>query len=158
LIVGIPQARAGYDTPRMVYLLRPHELTMYATNQWADTPARMLAPLLVQALEGTGVWKVVVQMPTAIRGDYRLDSELLVFEQQFFQQPSRVRLGLRAYLVDLKSQNVLGVRAFEVTEEAPSEDAYGGVVAANRAAAKLLDELAAWSVACLDRQHLGACL
>lgn len=157
LVVSAPLAQAGVDSPRMVYLLRPHEVSAYATHQWTDTPARMLVPLLVQALERTGAWKVVVPAPTAVRAEYRLDSELLALEQQFFQQPSRVRLALRARLVELKSRRVLGTRGFEVVEEAPSDDADGGVTAANRAAEKLLDEVAAWAGGCATKQQPSGC-
>ena len=157
LVVSTPLAQAGVDSPKMVYLLRPHEVSAYATHQWADTPARLLVPLLVQALERTGVWRVVVPAPTAVRAEYRLDSELLALEQQFFGQPSRVRLALRARLVESKTQRVLGARGFEVVEEAPSDDADGGVVAATRAAEKLLDALAGWAAGCVGRQQGTGC-
>jgi cholesterol transport system auxiliary component len=67
-----------------------------------------------------------------------------LLEQQFFSTPSRVRLALRVQLIDLKQQRIIGTRDFEVFEDAPSDDAYGGVIATNRATAKLLEQLAAW--------------
>jgi cholesterol transport system auxiliary component len=144
LLVSPPRAQAGFDTVRMAYLRRPHEVSYYAFNQWADTPARMLMGLLAQAMERTDLWRAVVQMPSPVRADYRLDSDNLVLEQQFFSTPSRVRLALRAQLIDIKQQRIIGTRDFEVVEDAPSEDAYGGVIAANRATAKLLQQLATW--------------
>ena len=51
LVVGVPQAEAGFEQPRMAYLQRPYEVNYYATNVWVDTPPRMLAPLLLQSLE-----------------------------------------------------------------------------------------------------------
>lgn len=149
LIVGLPQAEAGFDQPRMAYLQRPYEVNFYATNQWADTPARMLIPLLVHSLESTGLWRAVVPMPTTVRGDYRLDSSGFILQQEFIQQPSRTRLLLRTQLIDLKDQRVVGARSFEALEPAPSEDAYGGVVAANRAAAKVIQAIERWIRSCL---------
>lgn len=144
LLVNVPQAAAGFDTPRMVYLLRPRETSYYATSQWADTPAHMLAPLLVQAIEQTGLWTAVARIPSASQGDYRLDSEDLALAQEFFPQPSRVRLGLRVQLVRLRDQRIIGTQTFEAVEEAPSHDAYGGVVAASRAATTVLERIAGW--------------
>lgn len=144
LLVTMPQPQAGFDTPGMVYLRRPHEVNYYATSQWADTPARMLASLLVQALEQSHAWQAVVHAPTPLRADYRVDSDTLLIEHEFFQQPSRVRLTLRVQLIELRGQRILGTRLFEALEEAPSEDAYGGVVAANQAVTKLLADVAAW--------------
>ena len=152
LLVGLPQAEAGFDTPRMAYVTRPYEVRYYAVNQWADTPARMLAPLLAQALEKSGVWQAVILMPSSLRGDYRLDTLDVALEQQFLETPSRVRVALRAQLIDLKEPGVVGTRRFEVFEPAPSEDAYGGALGANRAVTKLLEQVARWASACLNKQ------
>lgn len=149
LLVSVPKAQPGFDTPRMVYLLRPYEVSYYAFNQWADTPSRMVAALLAQAMEMTGLWRAVVQAPSTVRAEYRLDCDNLVLEQQFFST-SRVRLALRAQLIDVKRQSVMDARDFEVFEDAPSHDAYGGVIAANRATARLLAGLVGWAAAIMD--------
>jgi cholesterol transport system auxiliary component len=151
LLVGLPQAEAGFDTSRMAYVTRPYEVRYYAVNQWADTPARMLAPLLVQALEKSGVWQAVLPMPSSLRGDYRLDTLDVALEQQFLETPSRVRVALRAQLIDLREPGVIGTRRFEVFEPAPSEDAYGGALGANRAVTKLLEQVARWASGCLKK-------
>lgn len=157
LVVGLPQAEAGFEQPRMAYLQRPYEVSYYATNVWVDAPARMLTPLLVRSLEATGLWRVVVSMPTVVRGDYRLDVSGLVLQQEFLQQPSRTRLQLRAQLLDMKDQRVLGVRSFEALEPASSDDAYGGVQAANRAVTHLLETLDDWIASCLRGEGKEAC-
>ena len=151
LLVNLPRAQAGFDTPRIAYLLRSHAVNYYANNQWADTPPRMLAPLLVQAMEKTGCWRVAVQMPAAVHGDYRLDTEILHLQQEFLSQPSRVRLTLRTQLVELNGQSVIATQQFEILEEAPSEDAYGGVIASNRAVGKLLEQVADWVTAQMNK-------
>lgn len=152
LLVTLPQAQAGFDSPRMAYLLRPHEVRYYADSLWADTPARMLARLLVQALERTGTWRAVVLMPTPVRWEYRLDSDDLALQQEFVSKPSRIRVTLHLRLVDQRGQAVVAARRFEIVEEAESEDPYGGVLAANRAVAGLLDQVSKWVIASLDEQ------
>ncbi len=157
LLVSLPQAEPGFDTAQMVYLRRPYEVSYYSVNQWADTPARMLAPLLVRALERSRNWRAVVPMPSSIRGDYRLDVQGLMLQQEFLQQPSRLRLALRMQMIELREQKVIGVRRFEVLEDAHSEDAYGGVLAANRAVAKLLDSVTNWLAACMKGNRKDSC-
>jgi cholesterol transport system auxiliary component len=151
LLVSVPVAEPGYETTRMVYLKRPHELEYYAVNQWADHPARMFASLLVQALERTGSWRAVVPLPASTRGDLRLDTYGFSVQQEFMQSPSRVRVSVRAQLVDLKESRVVGARSFERVESAPTEDAYGGVLAANRATAAVLDDTVSWLKECARR-------
>ncbi len=141
LAVGMPRARAGFDTPQMAYLRQPHELNYFVTNRWTDTPSRMLGPLLAQALEQTGSFRAVVQAPGLVPSDIRLDTELIRLQQDFATQPSRIQLTLRAQLVDVAGKKVIAVKLFDETENAASDDAYGGVIAANRALQRVLDQL-----------------
>lgn len=150
-----PQAEPGFETPRMVYLKRPYELEYFAANQWADTPANMVAPLLAQSLSQSGIWRDVVLLPSLVPGDYRLDVYGFALQQEFFQQPSRVRVTARAQLVDLRLSMIVGMQRFEAIEPAPSENAYGGVVAANRAVAVLLDQITVWLRECVG--HSPTC-
>ncbi|MDE3219324.1 MAG: membrane integrity-associated transporter subunit PqiC [Nitrospirota bacterium] len=150
LLVNVPVAQPGFDTPRMAYTQRPYEVSYYATHQWADPPARMLPPLLVQALEQTGSWRAVVPMPTSVRGDHRVDIDQLELLQTFLQKPSQVRVALRIQIIKLPEYLVLGTRLFEVVEEASNDDAYGGAVAANRAIDRLLKDVAGWLSGCVS--------
>ena len=148
LLVSEPQPEPGFETQRMVYLKRPYELEYYAVNQWAETPVRMLTPLMVQVFNRTGVWRAVIPLPNSIQGDYRLDTYGFLIQQEFQQQPSRVKVMVRAQLVDLNASTILGIRAFEVMENATSDNPYGGVQGANRAVASLLEQIASWLREC----------
>ncbi len=150
-----PQAEPGFETPRMVYLKRPYELEYFAANQWADTPAQMVTPLLVQRLRQSGTWRDVVLLPSLVPGDYRLDVYGFALQQEFLEQPSRVRVTGLVQLVDLKQSTIVGVQRFETMEPAQSENAYGGVIAANRAVALLLDQITDWLRECV--RHSAAC-
>jgi cholesterol transport system auxiliary component len=147
LEVGAPRARPGFDTPQMVYVRQPYELQYFAINRWADTPARMLGPLLAQGLEQTGSFRAVVQTPSAVPADLRVDTELIRLQQNFGTRPSRIELTLRAELIDVPARRVLSTKLFEETEDAPTDDAYGGVTAANLALRRILEQLADFCVA-----------
>ncbi|ACG71617.1 ABC-type uncharacterized transport system auxiliary component-like protein [Anaeromyxobacter sp. K] len=147
LVVAVPTAAAGFDGPRIAYVRRAHELQFFARSEWVDAPARMLAPLLVQALERSGGFQAVAGARTPAAAGLRLESELVRLQQEFTVRPSRVRLTLRVQLSDVASRRVLGTRELEAVEEARSDDPYGGVEAANRAVRRLLDEVVAY---CLE--------
>jgi cholesterol transport system auxiliary component len=142
LEIAPPRARPGFDTPQMAYTQRANALEYFAKNRWADTPARMLAPLFAQALDQSGGFRAVVQAPSLAAANLRLDTELVRLQQDFGARPSRVQLTVRAQLIDVDARRVLAAAEFDETEAAPSEDAYGGVVAANRALGRLLERLA----------------
>jgi len=141
LAVGVPRARPGYDSAQIAFLRRPYELEYFTKSRWTDTPARMLAPLLAAALDQSGGFRSVVQPPGSVLAEVRLDTELVRLQQNFETQPSRVEIALRAQLIDLRSNRVIAEMQFEEVESAPSEDAYGGVIAANRALQRLLARL-----------------
>ena len=142
LIIDSPHAAAGFDSPRIIYVRETHKLEYFAHSEWIDPPARMLAPLLVAAVQSTGAFRAVVLTPSSAAGDLRLDTEIIRLQHEFGTQPSRVRFTLRAYLVDDKTRRVLAWREFDAVVPAASEDPYGGVVAANRAVQTVIENLA----------------
>jgi cholesterol transport system auxiliary component len=86
----------------------------------------------------------VLPTPSSASGELRLDSEILLLQQEFLAQPSQVRFVLRAALVDATSRRVIATRDFEGLAKAPSDDPYGGVLAANQAVQAVLEKLAAF--------------
>ena len=146
LIVNTPRAASGFDTPHIVYLRRAHEIEYFALNQWVDTPAHMLAPLIARAVERTGAFRAVLLTPTPAAGRFRLDTELIRLQQDFSAAPSHVRLTLRAVLVDTATRSVVARREFDARMASNSDDPYGGVSAAQAATQQVLAELAAFCV------------
>jgi cholesterol transport system auxiliary component len=144
LVVAQPTAAPGFDAPRILYVKRPHELESFSRSEWVDTPARMLAPLLVRALERSGAFASVAEARSAAAAGLRLETEIVRLQQEFTIHPSRVRLAVRVQLSEVLSRRVLVAREIEAVEEASSDDPYGGVVAANRAVRRVLDEIVAY--------------
>jgi cholesterol transport system auxiliary component len=125
----------------MAYMEEAHRLDYFAHHRWADSPARMLEPLLIRALESSGLYQAVVQAPTTARFDLRLDTELLRLVQVFEPTESRVELAVRISLLDTEQQRVLVSDVLAETEPATERTPYGGVIAANKAVVRLLEEL-----------------
>jgi cholesterol transport system auxiliary component len=144
VVVSTPQAQPGFDTRRIAYTKAPFTLDYYTKSAWAETPAQMFGPLIVRSLDGSGSFRAVLAAPAPVAGDLRLDTEIVRLQQEFFQQPSRVRVTLQAKLYNITTREVLATKQLEAVADAPSEDAYGGVQAANTATMSLLSELVAF--------------
>jgi cholesterol transport system auxiliary component len=142
LIVNPPRAAAGFDSQRIVYVREAHKREYFAHSEWIDTPARMLAPLIVVAVENSGTFRAVVLTPSAATGDLRLDTEIVGLQHEFDARPSRVRFTLRAYVVDNATRRVVAWREFDEAVPAATENPYGGILAANRAVQTVLGQLA----------------
>jgi cholesterol transport system auxiliary component len=133
LLVNRPMARVELDTTRMAYREQDYQLRYFARSRWADTPAQLLLPGLVEALEASGQFGAVVRVGSAARADLRLDADLLEFSQDFRVGPGEFQLRLRLQLVDLETRAVLASRIFTTRAAAPERSPYGVAQAANAA-------------------------
>ncbi len=146
MMVMEPEASAIYDTTQMAYSLRPHQVAYFAKHAWANTPPEMLQFLLMQTLQNTHYF-YAVGLPTTIgHFDYVLNTQLMQFEQRFYMNTSDVIIVIRAQMTNASNNRVIAAKQFTVIERAPESTPYGGVVAANRAAAKILAEVANFCV------------
>lgn len=142
LIVGEPHAAPGFDTQQIVYVRDRDRLESFASSRWVGTPARMLGPLLVRAIDRSGSFSAVLGAPTAASATWRLDTELIRLQQDFTSAPSRVRLTLRAVVIETAKRQVVASRIFDATVIASSDDTAGGVAAANQAVDEMLADVA----------------
>lgn len=142
LLVYPPQARPVADTTRMAYTLRAHHLAYYSQNEWAESPPKMLHPLLVRVLDGTGRFTGVLVPPRSGASAYALRSEVLELLQDYTQEPPVVRLVLRLQLADERGHRELGTREITVQETMRDKTPAAGVTAANAAVARALLEVA----------------
>ena len=144
LVVNPPRAAPGFDSQHIVYVRAAHQREHFAHSDWVDTPARMLAPLIVAAVERSGTFSAVGPLASGLDAKLRLDTEVLRLQHEFGAGPSRVRFTLRATVLDGSTRRVLAWREFDETVASASEDPYGGVVAANRAVQLVMAQLAAF--------------
>lgn len=142
LLINPSRAAAGYDSQRIIYVREAHKLAYFAHSEWVETPGRMLLPLIAGAIESRGAFAAVVQAPSAVVGDLRLDTEILRLQQDFTSQPSRIHFTLRAFLVDSTTRRVIAWQEFDGMQATASDDAQGGVIAANRVVQSVLGQLA----------------
>ena len=146
--VSAPRAAAGFGSADMLYIARPHRLEHFARHRWVDPPARMLEPLLVRALEASGLFAAVGTPGVPIQADLRLDSELLYLQMRVDEGTQRLQLALRVSLIAVADGRLLGSTNIDLEEVIEEATPYGGVQAANRAVSRLMERL----VAFLQRQ------
>ncbi|MGE0387870.1 MAG: ABC-type transport auxiliary lipoprotein family protein [Gammaproteobacteria bacterium] len=139
------EAAPGYDTSAMLYIARPLELGRFAAHRWVDTPARMLLGPLVESLAARGRWQAVVALPAIARVQWRLRLSGLRLQQEVDTAPGQIRLGVRAEIADAATRRLAGARTFEVVEPLGDDGPDHGAAAANRAAARLFDDIGAWA-------------
>lgn len=147
LLIEAPKATQAFDTTQMAYVNKPYQLTYFSYNQWADTPAQMLQPLLVQTLQSTNHFHAVIATANSTKYDLVLKTTVLQLQQSFLQKPSQIQFNVRVQLVNNTSHQVIETQQFNVAESASEDTPYGGVVAANKATEKLLQQITQFCLA-----------
>lgn len=146
IAVSMPTTNRIYQGKEMVYSVRPHEFSDFAKNRWVEPPVQMLQPLIIQALQNTHHFKAVAPAVSVGRYDLLLNTQIIDFYQDFCEAGSVFKLTLRAQIIRVSSGRVVVSKQFTIIQPAPRPNPYGGVIAANLASEKVLNELARWSV------------
>ena len=147
IIVNLPIADAEFDSDKMIYEMTPYNLRHYADHQWIALPSYMLTPILANALRAQGYFKAVVSAPFAGVSDYFLDTRLISLKQSFLQPVSQEIVVLQETLENGVNNQAVASRQFSIRISAPGNNAYAGVVAANKAVNLLSRQIAVWVVA-----------
>ncbi len=151
LLISTPETSAAYNTTMMAYTTRPYQIAYFSQNQWAETPAQMLQPLLVQAMQETHYFHAVVTLPFSGHYDYVLNTQILRLQQDFTHRHPCLQLSVRMQLTNATTSQVLATRQYTIDEPLRYASPYSGVMAANRAMERLLRQIAAFSIANVSR-------
>ncbi len=142
LLVLPPETPPVYDTTQMAYTVRPHEIAYFSRHRWGETPSHMVQSLLVRTLEATGRFSVVLAPPYTGRYSYSLRTEILELTQDFTAEPPALRLSLRLQLSSEGANGKTVTREISIQEPMQAKTPGAGVIAANEATAKALQEVA----------------
>lgn len=142
LVVALPEARSMNSTTNIAYSLKPYQVAYYSQNEWIETPAQMLQPLIIQTLQKTNHYTAVLSAPYFGPFDYTLNTQILFLQQAFTLTPPVVQLTVRAQLSRSGTNQLIAVKQFEVNEPIHCCTPYAGVLATNAAVSKVLAELA----------------
>lgn len=146
VLVSMPVARPIYNTTQMAYTIKPYQVAYFSDNEWAETPAEMLQPLLVQTLQAAHYFKHIVTPPYVGRYNYILNTQLLELLQDFSHGAPCLIMSVRVQIIKMPSERVIATKQFTIAQPFQPANPYGGVFAANYVTAKMLGEIARYSM------------
>ena len=129
----------------MYYQLKPHNLQAYSVNRWLAPPSQMLLPLLAQSLINSNYYHAVIAAPTNVTTTYRLATRIINFYQDFTVKPSQIVMTIQATLINNRTSRIIASQEFSVRVPAPTNNPYGGVLAANQATQQILGKIVAFA-------------
>jgi len=146
LLVMIPETAPVYATTQMAYSTEAHQVAYFSQNEWAATPSQMIQPLIVETLRNTHLFSAVLSPPDSGRHTLALRTDILELRQDFTSEPATLRLSMRVQLYRESTNQVVATTELSAAEPMTQQDSRAGVVAANKATATLLGELAKFVV------------
>jgi len=141
LFVTQPETHSSYQTKQMAYSTQPYQIAYFAKNVWGSKPAEMLHPLIIQSLQKTHYYHAIIAPPVSGRFDYSLNTQIEELLQDYTHQTAILRLTVRAEIVRMSTYKVIATKEFVITQPILQKSPYGGVYAANQAAAEMLQQL-----------------
>lgn len=114
LFITLPQANQPYNTTQMVYSQSPNEINYFAQNRWVAPTPQMILPLMLQSMRNTHYFKAVTGFPTVANTNYRLDTTIINFKQEFCGQRNWVHITLDATLIRSDNQKVIATRRINI--------------------------------------------
>lgn len=144
MLITKPSTSPGYKSSQMIYVHqnKPYQLYAFTKNRWVAPPSQMLLPLLVQSVMNTGVFHAVVASPFSGVSDRRLDTQILVFQQELSEDINQFDIIMQATLIDNRSNKIIATRRFRSKVKAVENTPYAGTIAANLAVKNVLERIA----------------
>lgn len=146
LIVLVPESAPAYATPSMAYSTRKYQIDYFSQNEWVETPARMMLPLIVETLRRTRYFSAVLSPPDFGRHTFMLHTEIIELNQDFTSDPALLRLTARFDLRRETTSRLIATKEISVQVPLAEKTPYAGVVAANEAVGRMLRELSGFVV------------
>jgi cholesterol transport system auxiliary component len=145
-----PKTTPLYDTTQMAYRTQPHEVAYFSEREWGETPSQMVYPLVVRTLENTQAFRAVLTEPLTAHYTYALRTEILELIQDFKPDSATLVLSLRFQLTDYGAKTVIATKEVSVREPMAEKNSHAGVIAANAATAKALQQMAQYVLQATD--------
>lgn len=151
IIVELPTTAGALDTDRIMIRPNAFQAQYLPEARWGEPTPVMVQTLMVRALENTNALRYVARRPLGPGGDFAIVTELVDFqaEQPDANAAPVVNLRMSVRILRESDTRIIASRTFTASAEAASTDTLVLVAAFDRAAASLMDEFTAWTLASL---------
>jgi len=144
LLVMQPDTVPLYDTTQIIYTDRAHEIGYFSRYVWAETPSKMLLPLIVQTLQATHYFSSIATAPSISQFNYVLKVQIQKLQQNLIARHPMVELAIEAQLYSLAEDRIVAAKSWHITQPMRAVTPENGVIAFNQATSHWLTELASF--------------
>lgn len=148
LLIDVPMASAGIDSPRVALKQADGTLGYFRDVSWTDRVPVMYQTLLVDAFDNSGRLPAVGRENVGLRADYLLKTDLASFEADYTGgKPPLVRVSLRAKLIVMPRRIIVANQGFAAEVKVEGEEMGQISAAFQQASDQVLRQLVVWTLA-----------
>ena len=142
IILLLPvETDALYDTVHLLYTTQPYQISYFIRHQWAETPGSLLSSLILQTLQDSQHFKIVLIPPAMGPYDELLKIRIQKIQQNFSVSPAIAELTIEATLYDAKRNTFIATKKWQLTQPLVAASPEEGVRALNQATHLFLKNL-----------------
>ena len=139
-----PQSLKNKISQKMNFSYSSIDRGTYQNSEWSNNMSKLLQGTLIEVLDESRLFKVVLTDTSTAREDYRLESNIFAFEHRVRGTQSDAVVSIQFNLISVESGGMVKSKRFTYSEATPSIDAKGYVTATNVAVSKLSSDLVSW--------------
>lgn len=142
--VTYPQSLKNKLSQKMHFSYSSIDSGTYQNSEWSNNMAKILQGTLIEVLDKSKLFKVVVSDTSTAKEDYRLESHVFAFEHSVRDTRSNAVVSIQFNLISVETGGIVKSKRFTYREATPTTDAKGYVSATNRVISKLAQDLLEW--------------
>ncbi|MEY3002195.1 MAG: hypothetical protein RLZZ428_570 [Pseudomonadota bacterium] len=142
--VAYPQSIKEPLSEKMAFSYSPQDRGVYQNSQWSNHMGRILQGTLIEALNKSQIFKVALSDTSALREEYKLESNVFDFEHQIRDKSSLAILSIQFTLIDAGTGKLVKTKRFDYQESTPWVNAKGYAIATEKMIAQLTQDLLTW--------------
>ena len=144
LKVAYPKSLSESISSKMNFNYSLSERGTYQNAQWSNSLSKLLQGRLIEFLDQSQMFKVVLSESSSLQEDYRLESNIFAFHHRVRGIASFAIISIQFNLIDSQSSKLLKSTRLSYQEPTQETNAKGYVEATNRAMKALSEDLLSW--------------
>ncbi|MBT8343266.1 MAG: membrane integrity-associated transporter subunit PqiC [Sulfurovum sp.] len=142
--VTYPQSLKDKVSQKMNFSYSSIDSGTYQNSEWSNNMRKLLQGTIIEILDESKLFKVVLSDTSTVKEDYRLESTIFAFEHSVRGTASHAIVSIQFNLISTETGRLVKTKRFSYKEETPTKDAKGYVTATNRLTVKLCEDLLKW--------------
>jgi cholesterol transport system auxiliary component len=148
ILIDVPLAPAGLDSPRIALSRSAVSIDYFADSEWTERVPLLVQTALLDSFENSGTIAAIDRESIGLRADFILKSEIRHFEA-LYDTPKgapEVWVAIIARLANPAGRNIVAHASFERRERAAANDIGHVVLAFDEALGAVMADIVIWTV------------